>query len=265
MNTKWKIVACIPAKNEEWIIGEVLKACSEFCYRIIVNDDNSTDRTQEICKRFEKVDLLVRPQRKLEDRQGAKQRQELLDKAYEYEPDYFLFLDADEIPSPDIINFFNNIDETVNMWTLPWIHLWQDRNHYRIDNIRTSHGVNINWDPNRVQGRKGFIAKNVKNCRLMYDITQPRVRPSNQPINCPEPHSTTTIDKTRIIHYGKISNYYKFGQNARDRALWDQYSKGVNYNNMVRHHLLCATEKGMILKDVPQEWHWENYYKRKNT
>ena len=104
-----KLVCGISTKNEEWIIGEVLKACSEFCYRIIVNDDNSTDRTQEICRTFEKVDLLIRQKHDFKDRQGSLQRQELLDKAYEYEPDYFLFLDADEIPSPDIINFFSHL------------------------------------------------------------------------------------------------------------------------------------------------------------
>ena len=43
---KYKIVACIPSKNEEFIIGKVLKALSTFCYKIIVNDDNSTDKTQ---------------------------------------------------------------------------------------------------------------------------------------------------------------------------------------------------------------------------
>ena len=31
------------------------------------------------------------------NREGALQRQELLDKAYEYEPDYFFFIDGDEI------------------------------------------------------------------------------------------------------------------------------------------------------------------------
>ena len=69
---KYKIVACIPAKNEDYII-----------------DDNSTDDTQLICKKYEKVDLLIRPIRDPRDRQGALQRQELLDKAYEYDPDYF--------------------------------------------------------------------------------------------------------------------------------------------------------------------------------
>ena len=57
---KYKIVACIPAKNEEFCIEKVLKVLSLFCYKIIVNDDNSTDKTQDICKKFEKVHLLIR-------------------------------------------------------------------------------------------------------------------------------------------------------------------------------------------------------------
>ena len=63
---KYKIVACIPSKNEEFIIDKVLKVLSKFCYKIIVNDDNSTDRTQEICKSYEKVDLLIRLTREMQ-------------------------------------------------------------------------------------------------------------------------------------------------------------------------------------------------------
>ena len=91
---KYKIVACIPSKNEEFIIGKVLKALSTFCHKIIVNDDNSTDKTQEICKRCPKVDLLIRRKRDYKNREGSLQRQELLDKAYEYNPDYFFFIDV---------------------------------------------------------------------------------------------------------------------------------------------------------------------------
>ena len=71
---KYKIVACIPAKNEDYIIDKVLNVLSRFCYKIIVNDDNSTDDTQLICKKYEKVDLLIRPIRDPRDRQGALQR-----------------------------------------------------------------------------------------------------------------------------------------------------------------------------------------------
>ena len=107
---KYKIVACIPCKNEEFCIEKVLKVLSLFCYKIIVNDDNSTDKTQEICKKFEKVELLIRRKHDPKNREGSLQRQELLDKAYEYNPDYFFFIDADELPVPSIIPFFENID-----------------------------------------------------------------------------------------------------------------------------------------------------------
>jgi len=258
---KHKIVACIPCKNEEWVIGKTLKVLSEICYKIIVNDDNSTDKTQEICRSFPKVDLMIRPPRKEADRQGALQRQELLDKAYEYNPDYFFFIDADEIPTPDIIDFFENIDKDIVLWTLPWIHLWQDEEHYRIDSTVTEHGVGIHWDPDKMY-RKGYIVKNVPDFRLKYDIKQHRVRPSNQPINCPEPHSTT--DSTRIVHYSRIRPYFISGQSHRDRAMWDKFEKGANYDYILKHHQMCATEKGLKLKEVNPEWKWNEYFRISN-
>ena len=39
----YNIIACIPTKNEEWIIGKNIEFLSRFCYKIIINDDNSTD------------------------------------------------------------------------------------------------------------------------------------------------------------------------------------------------------------------------------
>jgi len=250
---KYKIVACIPAKNEEYIIGKVLKVLSTFCYKIIVNDDNSTDQTQEICKQFEKVDLLIRKCHDPKDRQGALQRQELLDKAYEYEPDYFFFIDADELPIPQIIDFFEHIDESINTWFLPMWNLYKDENHYRIDKFTTKHGINI--DNSKPITNKGFIVKNIKNYKLKYDISQPRCRPSNQPINYPQPCKIAGEEGT-ILHYSRIRPYYTSGQSDRDRALWDNHSKGSNIEQTIKHHELCNDESYLKLKEIKKEWKW---------
>ena len=250
---KYRIVACIPCRNEEWIIGKVLKALSTFCHKIIVNDDNSTDKTQEICKSFPKVELHIRKPHKPEDRQGALQRQELLIYAHNHKPDYFLMIDADELPSPSIIEFFEkHIDPKIVLYTLPWAHLWKDENHYRIDSPKTNHGLQLHWDPTKMY-RKGFIVKNVPG--LKYDIKQHRVRPSNQPINCPKPHGTT--NKIMILHYSRIRPYFLSGQSHKDRAMWDKHEKGKDYNTTVHHHKMCATEKGLKLKKVPEKWKWK--------
>ena len=120
------------------------------------------------------------------NREGALQRQELLDKAYEYNPDYFFFIDADEIPVPSIIDFFENIDISINTWYLPMRDLYKDEHHYRIDKFVTKHG--IYRDFSKPITNKGFIVKNSKDYKLKYDITQHRCRPSNQPINSPKPY-----------------------------------------------------------------------------
>lgn len=253
---KYKIVACIPCKNEEYIIGKVLKALSTFCYRIIVNDDNSTDSTQDICKKFDKVDLLIRNKRDDRDRQGALQRQELLDKAYEYDPDYFFFIDADELPIPSIVDFFENIDESINTWFLPMLTLYKDEQHYRIDKFITKHNIKI--DHSKPVTNKGFIVKNTQT-KLKYDITQSRCRPSNQPINSPTPHKIADESAT-ILHYSRIRPYYTSGKSNSDRALWDNYSKGADIKNTIKHHEMCNVENDNYtpkLKKIKEEWVWD--------
>ena len=59
-----KLIAALTAKNEEWIIGKTLEVLSIFCDKIIILDDNSTDKTKDICKSFEKVEWNVRKKRK---------------------------------------------------------------------------------------------------------------------------------------------------------------------------------------------------------
>lgn len=252
---KYKIVACIPSKNEEFVIGKVLQALSTFCYKIIVNDDNSTDRTQEICRSFEKVDLLIRPAHDPKDRQGALQRQELLDKAYEYEPDYFFFIDADELPIPSIIHFFETIDESIHTWFLPMLTLYKDEEHYRIDTFRTTHGVSI--DHSKPITNKGFIVKNIHDHKLRYDIHQHRCRPSNQPINSPKPYKIAN-ENTTILHYSRIRPYYTSGQSNKDRAVWDNYTKGNNIQQTIQHHELCDFNPNIKLKKIKEEWKWKN-------
>tara|TARA_B100000575_G_C23116734_1_gene645647 strand:- start:483 stop:1244 length:762 start_codon:yes stop_codon:yes gene_type:complete len=250
---KYKIVACIPCKNEEAVIGKVIKALSTFCYKIIVNDDNSTDKTQDICRSFPKVDLLIRKKRDPKNREGALQRQELLDKAYEYNPDYFFFIDADELPTPNIIRFFENIDESVNTWFLPMICLYGDENHYRVDKFVTKSGILI--DHSKPFEKKGFIVKNIPNYKLKYDITQHRCRPSNQPINSPTPHKLSGEDGM-ILHYSRIRPYYTTGQSDMDRAIWDNHHKGTPIEKTLLHHKLCNNHEGAILKEIKNEWKW---------
>lgn len=250
---KYKIVACIPTKNEEFCIERVLKVLSLFCYKIIVNDDNSTDKTQEICKKFKNVDLLIRRKHDEMNREGSLQRQELLDKAYEYNPDYFFFIDGDEIPVPSIIDFFENIDTSINTWYLPMRDLYKDEYHYRVDKFTTKHG--IRRDFSKPTTNKGFIVKNIKGYKLKYDISQHRCRPSNQPINSPPP-TKLAGDNAMILHYSKLKPYFLSGKSNMDRAKWDYYSKGANIQKTLKHHEFCWDETTLKLEEIKEEWKW---------
>mgnify|MGYP000249071316 CR=1 FL=1 len=53
-----KIVVITPVKNEAWILERFLSVTSQFADYIIVADQNSTDSSVAICKKFPKVILI---------------------------------------------------------------------------------------------------------------------------------------------------------------------------------------------------------------
>jgi hypothetical protein len=264
VDIKHKVVACIPSKDSSWIHEYTLTHLSKFCDKIILSDDNAEDDgTRDICSSFEKVEYFKREPHDPRDRQGALQRQELLERAYTHDPDYFLFLDADEMPSPDIVEWFNSLDnkqdEEVNCWTFPWIHLWGDDSQYRIDSYSNSSG-SINWDPfckhNTTDYRKGFVARNIPGFELRYDLNQHRCRPSNQPANVPRPWVDVT-DSPVIIHYGKISEYFTSGKNFRERCEWDHYTVGADKDQRLDHYTNSIAEDTLQLKKADKKWFWK--------
>lgn len=257
---KHKVVACIPTQNTAWLQQYTLKHLSKFCHKIIVSDDNSSDNTYDVCSSFDKVEYFRRPVRDPRDRQGALQRQELLEKAYQYDPDYFFFLDADEMPSPDIIKFIDSLDvrenEKTNCWTFPWVHLWTDASHYRVDSYISKLGHKHVWDPFAGGQRKSFLVRNIPGYELKYDILQHRVRPSNGPVNVPLPIKDVENSPV-IIHYGKISEYFLSEQNWKDRGEWDKYSRNADPKATLNHHRLSNATDTLKLREVKEEWFWE--------
>lgn len=109
-----KIIVLTPIKNEDWILKQFLYATSLFADLIIVADQNSTDKSVEICKQFEKV-IIIKNER--EDYDEASRQKLLIDTARQLFPDdkRILFcLDADEIITSNSVidvNFWNYIKE----------------------------------------------------------------------------------------------------------------------------------------------------------
>ncbi len=85
-----KIVACIPAYNEEETIGEVVSCARRYVDVVLVCDDGSTDRTAE---RAEMAGAIVL--RHPRNRGYGAALRTLLTAALEYDPDVVVTLDAD--------------------------------------------------------------------------------------------------------------------------------------------------------------------------
>ena len=94
------VISGITTKNDDWIIEKTLSVVNKFCDTIVVYDDGSTDKTEEICRSFSNVSWYVRPSHDPLIREEAKQRLELIDILRKYESEYILLLDSDEIPTP---------------------------------------------------------------------------------------------------------------------------------------------------------------------
>ena len=94
-------------KNEQenlkkWTWLEKLTVLNE----IIVVDDGSIDDTKKIVKTFESKRISVKIIDRGLDHNFATQRNFAVSQAHN---DWILFLDADEIPSPKLINYLNNL------------------------------------------------------------------------------------------------------------------------------------------------------------
>ncbi len=131
-----KKILVIPVKNEEWILEYTLTCASLFFDHIIVADQQSTDRTPEICALFPKVVYLENNSSAYNEGQ---RRQLLLDAARNFEGYNFIAnLAADEIFTANILDpaAFDEVlanAEIGSAFSFQWVQLWKNTHSYRDD------------------------------------------------------------------------------------------------------------------------------------
>lgn len=249
---KYKIISGIPTKNASFVINKVLTVLSVFCDKIIILDGKSTDNTKEICLSYNKVKWYEGEYNWLNGEEPI-QRQDLINLIIKYEPDYILWMDADEIPTFNIINFLENIDENINLWSPFTVQLYQDEDHYRIDKYKTSNGSNVNWDP-FTGGRKSLLMKFNLNINYKYDMTVPVGNFHPAPANTPLPHKNTNA--FGFFHYRNLDPFFISGKKDEMYAKRDENIGRGMFEERLLHHRICRTEGQPILKKVPEEWKW---------
>jgi len=95
-----RLVVVTPVRDEAWILDRFLAVTSRFADRIVVADQQSTDASRDICRRYPKVKLFENPSAEYDE---ASRQLLLLDaaRAEVPMPRIILALDADEVLAAD--------------------------------------------------------------------------------------------------------------------------------------------------------------------
>ena len=214
-----KIIAGVTIENDYWIIGKTLEVLSQFCDKIIVTD-NSNDNTMEICNLFPKVLNINQTQDNLKF-DKIKRREETWNNIISHEPDYILFLNGNEIPTPSFISFMKNIDNNINGYRSRVLNLGSDNNFKMEDSLRKL--VLIKYDKNfkyDVLNEQNNFIENTG--AIINDIDDFSILSYNKNDNLSDVEINNDLlwdieDKGEIIikgadifknHNGTISNYY---------------------------------------------------------
>jgi glycosyltransferase involved in cell wall biosynthesis len=271
------VVAGITTKNEEWIIDKTLHAVTQFCDKVIVYDDGSTDKTEEICRSYNKVIWKVRPSHNSLDRQEAQQRLELINFMGPLDPDYVLLLDADEIPTPEIVNFIDialatpqdlpphpegkvYTSQDINLWSAKMVNLWGDESSYRCDSYKTYFDTDVRWDP-FIPGswKKHCLMKYNKNKKYEYNLKvqtggTSKLHPCPKNIEQPICHQ----DNFLIMHYGKLSSSYLNGDVLKYYAKIQSKAGDQSYEERIAWHIEHNRIDTLKTRSTSKEWFWKD-------
>jgi len=134
----FKFTAMLRIRDEERWIERVIKSLLPLCEHVFVMDDHSKDNSADIVRSFDKerVHYLPSPFTK-NDLDESRDKNWLLDKVVDVEPEWILCIDGDEeleIMGPEIIR------ETAasaqwHSYTLRIVYLWDDETQMRVDGV----------------------------------------------------------------------------------------------------------------------------------
>jgi glycosyltransferase involved in cell wall biosynthesis len=233
-----KIVVITPIKNEAWILERFLSVTSQFADFIIIADQNSTDDSVEICKKYPKVTLIANNS----DLFNEADRQILLIKiARELVPEHkiLLALDADEILAANA------------MQTLGWQTM-----------LKAPPGTVLYFE-------KPDLFCTPNQC-IRYDLPWPlgyvddgvehKPRPIHS-IRIPQPEYALRlyIHDVKILHYGLTRLDY---QRSKAR-FYSVIENTLNTNHVFLRRFIYSSKKDYTkkgkLQESPKEWfqNWE--------
>lgn len=132
-----RFLCAMRIKNEETHIREVIERALSLCERVFVFDDHSSDQTVEVCRTFgDRVVVFTSP---FEGFDEARDKNYLLEKLVEANPEWVLWIDGDEVLEANgperLMHAADNALAGVAGFSLKIAYVWNDPQYVRIDGI----------------------------------------------------------------------------------------------------------------------------------
>ncbi len=192
---KPKLVAMMLAHNEaDGYIERVIENTLLFCDEIVILDDHSDDCTLSLIVEIKAkypTRIFVRPSKESWENESLL-RKELLDYALEYNPDWLIAIDADELYEADHMK--EQLPYFMSQTDADWIgfrfyDMWDDEQHYRDDD---------NWPTGTVYAPRMFRVLPVE---FGYEWANKRRHCGSIPVNILR-HGEGVNSSVRVKHLG---------------------------------------------------------------
>lgn len=134
-----KLTCMMLVKNEaNRYLKQVLTHISNYADEIVILDDNSTDKTYEVCRSFEKVVSLQKVKGTSFGENEAAPRYQLFLQTMKTNPEWIIALDADEQMENAFEPAIHNILERAGdkkWFSIEFYHFWNSMQYYRTDKL----------------------------------------------------------------------------------------------------------------------------------
>ncbi|MGA1871584.1 MAG: glycosyltransferase [bacterium] len=131
-----RVLCAMRIKNEAEHIHQVLSQALVLCQRAFIFDDHSTDETVAICQSFgSQVRVIESP---FNDFNEARDKNFLLKKIIEADPEWVLWIDGDEVlerSGPEKLKYTIDNTRGIVAYSLHISYVWNDPQHIRVDGI----------------------------------------------------------------------------------------------------------------------------------